>query len=309
VSILVFGSIVLDFLAVADELPKTNETVVTSNLSISPGGKGANQALAASRFGSDVFLVSKVGNDNFADCALEILKNSTIDLSHISTSNTHTAIGLLHASRQGDTQILVAAGALNFIKHDDIEDDLFKRCRTLLCQTELSFNEVAQVVQRAEKFDCNIVVNLCSREAYCNSFIKSIDYLIVNEAELNILAHFMNVHIESNLTMLIQSIFDVTGVNIIVTIGDRGSFYCNNQGIYYVPTTKVDPIDPAGAGDAFCGTFSSGIDLGLSDLEALRYASAAGALVCNGIGAQRPLANRDEVIKFSRRAGPIEKII
>ena len=159
-SILVVGSIVLDFVAVADRLPKVNETVLTDDFTIAPGGKGANQALAANRFGSGVILVSRIGTDIFSEIAMKFLKQSNLNIDHVRKSGTNTAIGLVQSSRQGETQILVAAGALKYFKHSDIDDSLYKESGIVLCQTELAFDEVEKVVEKAKRNDCQVILNL-----------------------------------------------------------------------------------------------------------------------------------------------------
>ena len=258
------------------------------------------QALAANRFGSEVILVSRIGTDIFSEIAMKLLKQSSLNIDHVRKSGTNTAIGLVQSSRQGETQVLVAAGALKYFKHSDIDDSLYKKSGIVLCQTELAFDEVEKVVEKAKRNDCQVILNLSSSEACRRQFLKKVSYLVVNEIEAEMLSHSLNIARGGSLQELAKNIYDDLRVSTVVTAGDRGSFLCSHEGLFYIPTNPVEAVDPTGSGDAFCGTFASGIDLGLDPMEALRLASAAGALTCLGLGVQSSLPNRDQIFEYSK---------
>lgn len=299
-SVVVLGSTVLDILAVADHLPRPNETVVTERASLHPGGKGANQALAASKFDAQVSFISCVGDDVFAIAAQEQLANSTIDLSHLVTLAGSTAVALLQSSVSGETQILVAAGVLNDLTLTDAAKRAIGQASMLLCQTEVARGAVEAGLQKARDANVSTVLNFAPAYADWIDLFELVDWAIFNEVEArDTLQAFAVSDVQDEKAA--HALAGYVHSNIVVTLGDKGAYAMIDGKQMFVPTKRLDPVDSTGAGDAFCGVLTAALSEGEAPAQALRFASAAGALASQGIGAQDALPSRNDIIAFAQQ--------
>jgi len=298
-SVVVLGSTVLDILSVADHLPRPNETVVAEKASLHPGGKGANQALAASRFDAQVSFISCVGDDVFAIAAQEQLANSTIDLTHLDTITGSTAVALLQSSVGGETQILVAAGVLNDLALTDAAKRTIGQARMLLCQSEVARDAVQAGLQIAHDANVTTVMNFAPAYADWIDLFKFVDWAIFNEVEArDTLAAFGISDVPDEEAAHVLA--DHVPSNVVVTLGDKGAYGVVEGAHMLVPTKRLDPVDSTGAGDAFCGVLTAALSEGEAPAQALKFASAAGALASQGIGAQEALPPKSAVTEFSQ---------
>lgn len=298
-SVVVLGSTVLDILSVADHLPRPNETVVAEKASLHPGGKGANQALAASRFDAQVSFISCVGDDVFAIAAQEQLANSTIDLTHLDTITGSTAVALLQSSVSGETQILVAAGVLNDLVLSGEATNTIRQARMLLCQTEVARAAVEAGLRTAHDSKVTTVLNFAPAYADWIDLFEFVDWAIFNEVEArDTLRAFGDSDVPDEEAA--RALSDHVHSNIVVTLGDKGAYGMMDGRHSFVPTKRLDPVDSTGAGDAFCGVLTAALSEGETPTQALRFASAAGALASQGIGAQDALPSRKDVIAFAQ---------
>jgi len=274
-SIAVVGSVNLDFVATADHLPSPGETVGGATLHRHPGGKGANQALAARCLGAAVSLHARVGRDAMADEALVLLRAEGVDLSHcIDDENAPTGVALIAVSADGENQIVVAPGANGGFTPALLGD---VRSDALLCQLEIPLETVALAVSRHAGF---VALNLAPAAAVPGGMLHRADLLIVNEKE----AAFYGAALDS-----------APGL-VAVTYGARGAalFHAGAE-IARATAPKVTAIDTTGAGDAFCAALTLALVEGQAAPAALRFACATGALAATRAGAQPSLPHRTEV--------------
>ncbi|HEX2559494.1 ribokinase [Phenylobacterium sp.] len=273
--ITIVGSINLDFVAQAPKLPTPGETVTGAQLARHPGGKGANQALAARRLGAEVALVGRVGEDAMASEALALLRAEGVDLSACATdSHAPTGVALIAVSPDGENQIVVASGAnAAFTPHllpSRIED-------ALVCQLELPIETVAAAVQRAAGFVC---LNLAPAADVPEPLLRRADLVVVNETE----AAFYG-----------ESLARAAGL-VAVTYGRRGAeLRRTGDKIAEAHPPQVEAVDSTGAGDAFVAALTLALLEGRTPEAALAFACAAGALAATRPGAQPSLPRRDEV--------------
>lgn len=298
-ALIVLGSVVLDIIATADRLPHDNETLLAEHAVLSPGGKGANQALAASRFGAEVKLISCVGNDVIADLALQTIRTSTVDLNDCAVVDGGTALGSLHCTHSGTTRIMMYKGVFDGVSLNTITDAELQRHNTFLCQSEVPVQALTDAILRAKKNGCRVILNYAPVVPLPEAVLSSVDMLLCNEVEADQWAELRGV-VSKDREGQCRRLAEHTGIQVILTLGDKGALAYLDGALAFVPTLAVHPVDPAGAGDAFCGTFAAALDLGYAPLAGLRYAAAAGALVCLGMGAQWSLADRDRVEEYSR---------
>jgi len=288
--IVVFGSLIADLLFAVDKLPRAGETVVGRDYVVSGGGKGANQALAASRDGASVAMVGAVGRDGFADIVLAGLRRSGVDLSGVAMLDQPTGCAAVGVDRSGANQIMVAAGANSHAKAAQVSDALLDRASLLLVQMELDRAETETLIARARARGCRIMFNLAPALPIASAALRAVDYLLVNEIEAAALAGQCGAADASP-----QALAKALGPTVIGTYGAQGALACADDQIITVPALAVNAIDTTGAGDAFAGVLAATLDRGASLEAGLRRAAVAGSLSCTARGAQAALPDRAAV--------------
>lgn len=274
-AITVIGSVNLDFVATAATLPAPGETVTGASLARHPGGKGANQALAAQRLGADVKLVARVGADGLADEALSRLNAEGVDLSACAIdADLPTGVALIAVAAGGENQIVVAPGANAAFTPRHLPHATHG---ALICQLELPLETVAEAIAQADDFVC---LNLAPAAAMPTEVLARADLIVVNETE----AAFYG-----------EALHALPGL-IAITWGAKGAgLYRAGQQIAAATPPPITAIDTTGAGDAFVGALTLALLEGQAPETALRFACTAGALAATRAGAQPSLPTRAEV--------------
>ena len=282
VAITVVGSVNLDLVATAATLPRPGETVTGATLARHPGGKGANQALAARRLGATVRLVARVGADAMADEALALLRADGVDLSDCRADpSLPTGVALIAVAADGENLIVVAPGANAGFGADGLPPIAGD---ALICQLELPMATVATAVAAASAFVC---VNLAPAADVPAALLRRADLIIVNEGE----AAFYG-----------DKLHAATGW-VAITLGARGARLLRGGEVVAEATPPaVDAVDSTGAGDAFVGALTVALLEGQPPAEALAFACAAGALAATKPGAQPSLPWRAEVDACLRKS-------
>ena len=278
-SITIVGSVNLDLVASAETLPAPGETVTGASFAQHPGGKGANQALAARRLGANVAMIARTGEGPNRDAALALLKEDGVDLSGIvSDPDQQTGVALIAVDAAGENQIVVASGANGDLSPGDVK--VPGRPDAILCQLEVP----AACVMAASRTACGLfAVNLAPAGPVPVSLLEAADLLIVNEGE----AEFYGDGIHRGPGM------------VALTLGGQGAvLYRAGKEIARAPAFTVPVIDTTGAGDTFCAALVLALCEGREEGDALRFASAASALAVTKPGAQPSLPWRDEVDAF-----------
>jgi len=273
--ITVVGSVNLDFVATGKTLPAPGETVTGAALARHPGGKGANQALAARRLGAEVKLVGRVGADAMAEEALALLRLEGVDLSDCpAVAGEATGVALIAVAEGGENQIVVAPGANAAFGPEllpALGDD------ALILQLELPVDTVAAAVSRATGFVC---VNLAPAAPVPDALLARADLIVVNETE----AAFYG-----------EALHRASGL-VAVTRGARGAALYRGQAVVAeAAPPRVDAVDATGAGDAFVAALTVALLEGREPGPALAFACTAGALAATRAGAQPSLPRRAEV--------------
>lgn len=274
-NITVVGSINLDFVASAPSLPAAGETVTGATLARHPGGKGANQALAAEKLGAEVCLIGRVGDDGMADEALSLMEAFGVDLSGVETDiAAPTGVALIAVDPSGENQIVVAAGANHLVTPEQLPSRI--EC-PLIVQLELPIETVEAAVGRAVGFVC---ANLAPAAPVSEALLRRADLIVVNEVE----AAFYG------------EILHHGGGRVVVTQGARGAeMYHRGVKVAWATPPGITAVDATGAGDAFVGAITVALLEGMEPQAALRFACAAGAAAATRPGAQPSLPTRDEV--------------
>jgi ribokinase len=278
VEICVLGSINLDIVATGAVLPKAGETVTGARLAYHPGGKGANQALAAQKLGAQVTVVGCVGTDSASVQALELLKVHGVHLDYVQHDESHpTGVALIAVDQSGENQIIVAPGANEAVTAACLELALTQNPDALICQLEIP---IATIEAAAKQFKGFFAINLAPAAPIAPDTLARADLIIVNETE----AAFYGDQLD-----------DVPGL-VVVTLGAKGAQMRTVTGELITATPpRVSPIDTTGAGDTFVGALVVALLEGQTHQSALNFACAAGAAATQMAGAQPSMPDRSGV--------------
>jgi ribokinase len=286
--IVCFGSINLDLIFPVPALPRRGQTVLGQAMRVEPGGKGANQAVAAARDGAHVLFAGAVGGDAFAGPALATLREAGVDLSRVVTADTSTGCAAICVDEEGNNQIAVAAGANLCARAAQVEAALLRPGTTLLLQAETDLAETAGLIQRARAGGARVVFNLAPAFPMAEEMLRMVDVLVLNEDEGGSLGRQLRTGRNA------VSLHAALGVAVVVTMGDRGLEAATPEGHLQLPAHKVAVVDTTAAGDCFTGVLAAGLDRGLPMAEALRRANVAAGLCCARPGSQGSLPTRLE---------------
>ncbi|RWO98506.1 ribokinase [Mesorhizobium sp.] len=283
--IIVVGSINLDLIANVDRLPAPGETVRGSGFSTAPGGKGANQALAAARAGAKVRMVGAVGKDNFATEALALLRDGKIDLSGVGETFASTGTALIMVADDGENVIAVVPGANDSVVTGDLSKAFMKKGDVVLLQQEIPLQTVDAALDAARAAGAVTVLNTAPFRAEAAAFLGKADYVVANETEFDLYGEALSLSGRDRPARM-RDYAGKTGRTIVVTLGGDGVLAATPADLLMVPALNVTPVDTVGAGDTFCGYFAAGLSSGLPLDQALARAAAAGSLACLKPGAQ-----------------------
>lgn len=292
--IVTVGSINIDLFANVPRLPKPGETVKGTAFSTAPGGKGANQALAARRAGASVVMAGAVGKDAFADGALALLKQGGVDLTRVKESAAPTGTAIIMVGGDGENVIAIISGANMDVTNDQFADLPFAKGDVILLQLEIGFDTVKAAIAKARVFGASSVLNIAPFHSDCVAMMADADITIANETEFDLASTAMALS-GATMQQKMQDFVARTGRTILVTLGGDGVVAAAGSEFHQVPALKVTPVDTVGAGDTFCGYLASGLHAGLSLPDAMRLAAAAGSLACTRPGAQPSIPTLDEV--------------
>lgn len=289
--IVVLGSINVDLVARVTRLPGAGETLLARSFETLPGGKGANQALAARRAGADVRLHGHIGNDALAPVALSMLAAAGVDVTGVAAASAPTGVALIAVADDGENTIVVASGANAATQASQVPDGSLLPGATLMLQLEIPMREVAAVARRAAVRGARVVLNAAPVAPLAAELLADVDVLIVNETEAGALAREHGV---DGLDALCTA-FAQAERTLVVTRGAAGVLYTAQGETYARKAPAVDVVDTVGAGDAFSGALAAALDRGADLDRAISEGLAAGALACTRRGAQPAMPSRDEI--------------
>jgi ribokinase len=293
--IVVVGSLNMDLVARAPRHPQPGETVLGTEFNTFPGGKGANQAVAAARLGGAVKMVGRVGADAFGNRLIGTLASDGVNTKHVEQlADVPTGLALITVDAAGQNTIVVVPGANGRLMPDDLlaVGDIFKGAAALLLQLEIPMPTVVRAIELARQDGVRVILNPAPAQPLEAELLNGVDFLIPNQNELALLAGHGSMR---DTARQLQA----SGVrSIIVTLGQDGALIVDAEGETYVPGRQVQVVDATAAGDAFAGAFVVAIAEGRSTREAVKWGNAAGALAVTRAGAQPSLPTRAELRSF-----------
>ncbi len=298
-TILVAGSANLDFVLRVQHIPAPGETVLGRSMQTFPGGKGANQAIACARAGgADTRMLLALGSDAYAAPVEASLREAGVVLQVVRSVSEPTGTAFIGLADDAENAIIVAPGANAALRAEDLPS--LDRVSHLLLQLETPLATVAAFARQARAAGVRVVLNAAPAQALAADLLGNIDLLIVNEAELGVVAGDPGADGDDDLAARLVRVAVPT---VIVTLGALGCVARTSATMLHQPGFAVDPLDTTAAGDTFCGALVAAISQGDTLAQALRRACAAAALACTRMGAQPSIPLRAEVDAFLDRAG------
>jgi len=301
--ILVVGSLNADLVVRAPRFPRPGETISGEDLQVIPGGKGANQAVAAARLGAHVSMLGRVGRDNFGGFLLDNLKSNNVDSQLVQRDDASTGTAIIVVDADGQNSIVLSPGANGKVFPLDVEHASFSTFDLLLLQLEIPIPTVLRAAQLARQNGVRVLLNPAPAKELPDEMIALADFLIPNETELSLLTG-MEVRDVPSAEAAAKKLLERGAQNVIVTLGSKGALIVNKQTSKLVDTFNVDVVDTTAAGDAFIGGFAVALDSASLLADAVRYGCACGALATTKFGAQPSLPTKDEVEKIIRAQDP-----
>jgi ribokinase len=302
-NIIVIGSLNADLVVRAPRFPAPGETISGEDLAIIPGGKGANQAVAAARHGTSVAMVGRVGIDSFGLTLTQNLQQNKVDIAHIQSDESATGTAIIVVDANGQNSIVLSPGANGKVTPADVEIVPFQDAKMLLLQLEIPLETVIHAASLARQNGLRVILNPAPARLLPNDLLANVDILIPNESELGTLTGIPVTDIDSAgpaAKMLLAK-----GIQtVIVTLGSNGALIVTNDRAMHIPAFQVDVVDTTAAGDAFIGGLAAALLKGKSLEEAVRYGNASGALAATKFGAQPSLPSKNEVEQLMSLRAP-----
>ena len=297
-TVLVVGSINMDMVMRVARMPVAGETVHGDGFATSPGGKGANQAVAAARAGANCIMLGRVGDDTFGQTLIDILAVDGIDCDNVMiTSETSTGAAMILVDGLGENSIVISGGANMALTPDDIfpRGDLFSLADVVVLQLEIPLPTVRAAMDLARRHCCKIVLDPSPVPGRLPDELLAVDIVTPNIIEAEQITGMQAAEERADRQVASKLVERGAGAAVL-KIGSRGSLVVSADGeIARVPAYRVDIVDTTGAGDAFTGTLAVAVARGNCLADAARIANAAGALACTKFGAQTAIPTWDEI--------------
>lgn len=297
--IVVVGSVNMDLVVTCDRLPEPGETISGGTFSTIPGGKGANQAVAAARLGAQVYLVGRIGDDAFGKTLREGLEKNGVNTQYLkTTSKTASGTATIMVTSNGENAIIVAPGANGTLTPMDVERaaPVLRRADAVLMQLEIPYACVKRAISICKSAGVTSVLDPAPAPAHAlpSAFYK-VDVLTPNQAEAASILCMKDVTPQ----IAIRKLLSRGAKDIVLKLGKSGAIHADATHVMqHVSGFKVKAVDTTAAGDSFTAGLAIARAQGKSWADALRFANACGAIACTTFGAQPSLPRRQQVTKL-----------
>ncbi len=295
--ILVVGSTNTDMVIKTGKFPVPGETLLGGQFLMNPGGKGANQAVAAQRLGGNVSFIGKIGADIFGSQTLQLLSKEGINIDFLSTDPINpSGVALITVDDHGENTIVVASGANGTLSSDDMAQarGVLVESEIVLLQLEIPMETVIYVAELASKLGKKVILNPAPAAQLPDSLLKNLYLITPNETEASLLT---GIHVEDEASALQAArILKDKGVfAVIITMGAAGALVLSDEFTCMIPALKVRAVDTTAAGDTFNGALAVALSEKRSLHEAIAFACRAASISVTRIGAQSSIPHRQEI--------------
>ena len=295
--IVTVGSINMDLVVKVNRLPSVGETVIGSDYERYPGGKGANQAVAAVRLGAPVRLVGALGEDEYGDQLLHVIQSENIDSAWVKRAHGPSGAAFITVDRQGQNCIVVAPGSNNKLLPEDINSAMCDQAKVLLLQCEIPTATIRAAAKLGKEAGATVILNAAPASELAAEDYKNIDVLVVNEVEIGMLLGQPGVRNPKEAISLAKELLTRVWA-VVVTLGAQGAVWVQGDESGFIEALNVNTIDTTAAGDAFVGALAVGLNDGRRLQDSLRFANICGALTTTKHGAQSSLPTRSDLESF-----------
>ena len=299
-AVTVLGIYVADLVFFGQKIPQAGETVLGNNFVVGPGGKGSNQAVAASKAGANTHFISKIGDDQFGRMAIEMYDEAKVDYSKVSISEDYStgAAAIMVDEVTGANAINVYPGASGAITKKDIDEaeQAIRDSKIFLTQLEAPKDVVMYTLKKASDLGVTTILNPAPAAHIDESVFPLIDYFTPNEIEASFyVKHQVETHDDARKAA--DSLLDMGIKNVVITLGERGAFFANANEAFLCPvaTLKTPVVDTTGAGDAFNAGLAVALTENVSVQEAMAFASATAGLSTTKIGTAKAMPSREQI--------------
>ncbi len=286
----------------SQRIPAVGETILGEDFIMTPGGKGANQAVAAAKLGAEVFFIAKLGDDIFAEQSLKNFKKEGVNTKYvIQTKEAPSGVALIIVDDAGNNVIVVAPGANQMLSPEDVkraESDIASS-GALVAQLEIPLETVEFAAQLANSSGVLFILDPAPAQELRPELLKMVDILTPNETEARILTG-IEVTNEDSARTAAKKLLECGVKSVILTMGTKGFLLANDDRMESVPAVKVDAVDATAAGDAFTGSLAVGLAQGRELFDAALFANQVAALSVTKMGAQSSMPTREAVESFVR---------
>lgn len=301
--VVVVGSLNLDLVLRLDRMPAPGETVFGESLERHPGGKGLNQAVAAARLGATVSMIGAVGDDGSGEWLRRVVLDEGIDDSAVSVAPGTSGTAIIEVEPRGENRIVVVAGANETVTAEQVRAAIesWDDVAVVLTQSEVPLEAVRAAMAVGRAVGAQTILNPAPAREYPADILANVDILIPNEHEAAVLS---GMHMGSALDAIeVAQELNTRGAScVVITRGERGAVWASAHGSGQAAAFRVSAVDTVAAGDAFCGGIAAALSMGETFAEALRWASAAGALTATRQGAVPSLPTREDVEDMLNRS-------
>ena len=296
----VVGSFMFDLVARAPRRPKTGETLIGDSFGMFIGGKGANQAIAASRLNALVCMVGRLGDDLFGNQFLDKFSDEKINTDFvIQDKNNGTGVGMPLIDASGDNSIVIIPRANTALSAKNINQgyEAIANSDILLLQLEVPIEASQRAAEIAKENSTIVILNPAPAREIPDTFLDLVDILTPNESETEILSG-ISATTEKEAKEAARILMDKGVETVILTLGSRGSLLLTATVESFFPTNQVDVVDTTAAGDAFCGALAASLANGSTIEEAVKTGNGAGALAVTKLGAEPSLPKKADLDRF-----------
>jgi ribokinase len=297
--IVVVGSINMDLVARAERIPLPGETVRGSALQMHPGGKGANQAVAAARLEYPVRMIGSLGSDTFGEKLRAQLVRSGVDTSRVRTCEGPSGVAVIAVAPNGENAIVVTPGANALVSPSDIDEntDAIREAGVVLAQLEIPFETVQHLGKLCTRMNVPLILDPAPARALTGELLEQVSWLTPNETEITqCIPEAKDVSGSQDAFEIVEALAKRVRLGVVLKMGSRGAYVATKDGArQQIDAFGVTAIDTTGAGDAFNGAFAVGLISGKSPLGSAQFAVAASAVSVTRAGAQPSMPTMEEV--------------
>jgi ribokinase len=298
--IVIVGSLNADLVQPVPRLPQPGETILAGDLQLVPGGKGANQAVAAGRLGGHARMIGELGQDSFADAIVASLTSARVDHSGVGRSPGSTGTACILVLPNGENLIVVSPAANARLTVDKVQSRIgaLSSDSIFLCQLEIPLETTAWALAAAHRQGAVTILDPAPARQLNRELLSYVTYLTPNQTEAALLLGGREISTTNDASEVANKLLDLGPANVIVKLGEQGCVIASRSACDHVPGFAVTPVDTTAAGDTFNAAFAVALSEGSPTHTAARFAHAAAAISVTRFGAQSSIPTRAEVDAF-----------